>query len=323
MNAIIKAVPKPALPPPPQALLPASNDNILSLIGNTPLVRLQRIAPNPNVVIYGKMESHNPGGSVKDRPALSMILGAEKKKLLQPYTKLIEPTSGNTGIGLAMVASIRGYDLELVMPENASRERWRMMEAFGAKITLTPATHEMEGAIDYTHEKLARSKGAYVMLDQFSNPDNCIAHYKTTAPELWYGTEQKLTHFVSAMGTTGTIIGVSRYMREYQLPVKVIGARPSEGSSIPGIRRWPTKYLPKIFDESLVDETVEVSSAQAIVMTRRLAQEEGIFCGTSSGGAAHIAIELAKRLKSGVIAFVVCDRGERYLSTDLFSSQLS
>ncbi|BBM89228.1 cysteine synthase B [Spirochaetota bacterium] len=293
--------------------------NILSLIGNTPLVKLRNIVPNPNVTVYAKMESHNPAGSVKDRPALNMILQARQRKILNPQTTLIEPTSGNTGVGLALVASVLGYPLELVMPENATSERSKIMKAFGAKVTLTPATHEMEGAIDYAHEKVNRLSNQYVMLNQFANPDNYLAHYLSTAPEIWYQSHNSITHFVSAMGTTGTIMGVSKFFNKHQLDVEIIGVSPTEGSSIPGIRRWPKAYLPKIFNETAVDKTCDVSIMQATTMARRLALEEGIFCGTSAGGAAHIAIEIASKIESGVIVFIVCDRGDRYLSTDLFT----
>lgn len=289
--------------------------NLTALVGNTPLVELARLCPNPKVKLFGKLEGNNPGGSVKDRPALSMISKALERGTINQNTKLIEPTSGNTGIALAMIASVLGIEIELVMPENASRERVLNMRAFGAKVTLTPKERSMEGAIDYAREKL---KEGYVMLDQFSNPDNWSAHYENTGPEIWRDTEQKITHFVSSMGTTGTIMGVSRFLKEQSEDVSIVGVQPVDGSCIPGIRRWPKEYLPKIFDRERVDQIIDVSEAEAVEMTRRLAKEEGIFCGMSSGGAVCAAVKCAEQLDEGLLVVIICDRGDRYLSTSLF-----
>lgn len=289
---------------------------ILELVGNTPLVELRKLNPNKNVTIYGKLEGNNPGGSVKDRAAYGMIKGAlDRGEIKEGYT-LIEATSGNTGIALAMIASLFNVPIELVMPEDATRERVLTMEAFGAKVILTPKEKSMEGAIDYANDKVA--KGGYVMLNQFGNQDNPDMHYRTTGPEIWRDTNQKITHFVSSMGTTGTIMGVSRFFKEVDPSVQIIGCQPSEGSRIPGIRKWPEAYLPKIFDRSRVDRVMEVAEKDARIMAKKLAREEAIFAGMSSGGAAHAAIELATELKAGVIVFIVCDRGDRYLSSDLF-----
>ncbi len=290
--------------------------SLLDQVGNTPLVELTRVNPNPRVTLLAKMEGDNPASSVKDRAARSMILRAEERGTLRPGMKLIEPTSGNTGIALAMMACLKGYEIELVMPESASRERVLTMEAFGATVTLTPADQSMEGAIDYVREKVL--KGDYLFLDQFSNPDNKLAHYETTGPEVWRDTDGQVTHFVSAMGTTGTIMGVSRYLKEKNPAVQIVGAQPTEGSSIPGIRRWPKAYLPRIFEPERVDQTIDVSQADATAMARRLAREEGVFSGMSSGGAVHIACQIAARITSGVIVVIICDRGDRYLSTDIF-----
>ncbi|MBN8218281.1 MAG: cysteine synthase CysM [Spirochaetes bacterium] len=293
---------------------------LLRQIGSTPLVRLEFLEA-PGVSLLAKLEGNNPAGSVKDRAALSMIEGAEARGALQPGMRLIEPTSGNTGIALAMIASLKGYAIELVMPENSSIERKLSMEAFGATVTLTPAKDSMEGAIDYVKEKTAR--GGYYFINQFGNPDNPSAHYRTTGPEIWEQTGGLVTHFVSAMGTTGTIMGTSRFLKEKNPGVQIIGAQPSEGSSIPGIRRWPEAYRPAIFEAHRVDRTLDVSAEEAKAMTRRLAREGGVFAGMSSGGAVHIARrvaeELAGRGEAGVIVVIVCDRGDRYLSTDLFS----
>lgn len=297
--------------------LALQNRTLLDQVGNTPLIELQRINPNPAVTLLAKLEGDNPGSSVKDRAAKYMIQRAEQSGALKPGMKLIEPTSGNTGIALAMIACAKGFEIELVMPASASRERVLTMEAFGATVTLTPAEQSMEGAIDYVREKAA--SGDYLFLDQFSNPDNKLAHYETTGPEIWRDTDGQVTHFVSSMGTTGTIMGVSRYLKEQNPQVQIVGAQPTEGSSIPGIRRWPKAYLPKIFEPERVDQTMDVSQADATTMARRLAREEGVFSGMSTGGAVHIAVELSARLKSGVIVVIVCDRGDRYLSTDLFS----
>ena len=289
---------------------------ILDLVGNTPLVELKKLNPNNNVTIYGKLEGNNPGGSVKDRAAYGMIKGAIDRGEIEDGITLIEATSGNTGIALAMIASLFNVPIELVMPEDATRERVLTMEAFGAKVVLTPKQQSMEGAIDYANAQVA--KGGYFMLNQFGNQDNPNMHYKTTGPEIWKDTNQQITHFVSAMGTTGTIMGVSKYLKEMNPDIQIVGCQPTDGSRIPGIRKWPEAYLPKIFDRSRVDRVIELAEKDARVMAKKLARDEAIFSGMSSGGAAHAAIELAKELTSGVIVFIVCDRGDRYLSSDLF-----
>jgi len=286
---------------------------LLDFVGNTPLVELTRMNPNPKVKIYGKLEGHNPGGSVKDRAAYSMIKGAVERGEIQPGMKLIEATSGNTGIALAMIARLYGIEIELTMPKNSTRERVLTMEAFGATVTLTET---IESARDYADEKVA--EGGYVMLNQFANPDNYLAHYRTTGPEIWRDTNGQITHFVSSMGTTGTIMGTSMYLKEQNPNVQIVGCQPTDGSSIPGIRKWPIEYLPKIFDPSRVDRVMEVSQAEATQRARELARTEGIFSGMSSGGAAHAALQLAQELEEGVIVFIVCDRGDRYLSSELF-----
>lgn len=296
---------------------PASS--ILERIGNTPLVRLGRICSKKNVFLYAKLEGDNPGGSVKDRAAFSMIDKAEKRGTLKKGIKLIEPTSGNTGIALAMIASLKGYEIELVMPGNASKERVQTMEAFGAKVVLTPAEKSMEGAIDYARAQVAG--GGYLMLDQFSNPDNIAAHYETTGPEVWEDTAHQVTHFVSSMGTTGTIMGTSKFLKEKNPKIQIVGAQPTDGSCIPGIRRWPEAYLPKIFDRSRVDQVIDVSQKEAVEMTRRLAREEGVFAGMSSGGAVHIASKICESITEGVVVVIICDRGDRYFSTDLFEKK--
>lgn len=289
---------------------------ILELVGNTPLVELKTLHTNKNVKLYGKLEGNNPGGSVKDRAAYGMIKGALERGELKPGIKLIEATSGNTGIALAMIARLCNVEIELVMPANSTKERVLTMEAFGAKVILTPAEGSMEAAIDYAHEQVA--KGGYLMLNQFANPDNYGAHYRTTGPEIWKDTEGQVTHFVSSMGTTGTIMGVSRFLKEKNPAVQIVGAQPTDGSRIPGIRRWPKEYLPKIFEPERVDRVVDVSEGDAVAMTRKLAKEEGVFCGMSSGGAVHIAAKIANEIESGVIVAIICDRGDRYLSSDLF-----
>ena len=286
---------------------------LLDLIGNTPLVELKRINPNPNVTLYGKLEGNNPGGSVKDRAAYSMIKGALDRGEIKPETKLIEATSGNTGIALAMIARLFDLNIELVMPQNSTRERVLAMEAFGAKVTLLES---MEGSRDYAEEKA--KNGEYLLLNQFANSDNWKAHYRTTGLEIFRDTNQQVTHFVSSMGTTGTIMGVSRYLKEQKENIQIVGCQPTDGASIPGIRKWPVEYLPKIFEKERVDRVIEVMQEDAVQMTRRLAKEEAVFAGMSSGGAAWAAVELAKELTSGVIVFIVCDRGDRYLSSDLF-----
>lgn len=286
---------------------------LLDFVGNTPLVELTRMNPNPKVKIYGKLEGHNPGGSVKDRAAYSMIKGAVERGEIQPGMKLIEATSGNTGIALAMIARLYGIEIELSMPKNSTRERVLTMEAFGATVTLTET---IESARDYADEKVA--EGGYLMLNQFANPDNYMAHYRTTGPEIWRDTEGQITHFVSSMGTTGTIMGTSMYLKEQNPHIQIVGCQPTDGSSIPGIRKWPIEYLPKIFDPSRVDRVMEVSQAEATQRARELARTEGIFSGMSSGGAAHSALQLAQELEEGVIVFIVCDRGDRYLSSELF-----
>ena len=287
---------------------------VIDFVGNTPLVELQRLNPNPNVRIFAKLEGNNPGGSVKDRPALNMIKSALERGDIKAGTKLVEATSGNTGIALAMIARLFDLEIELVMPSNSTRERTLTMEAYGAKVTLLES---IENCRDYAEEKGA--SGEYYLLNQFSNPDNFMAHYKTTGPEIWRDTEATITHFVSAMGTTGTIMGTSMFLKEQSSAIQIVGCQPTEESSIPGIRRWPEEYLPKIFDPKRVDRVMDVSQTDATAMTRKLASEEGIFAGMSSGGAAHAAIQLASELKEGVIVFIACDRGDRYLSSDLFA----
>jgi len=286
---------------------------ILDLVGNTPLVEIKHLNPNPRVKVLGKLEGHNPGGSVKDRAALNMIRSAVDRGEIKKGDQLIEATSGNTGIALAMIASLYGMKIELVMPENSTRERTLTMQAFGAEVTLL---ENIEVCRDYAEEKA--SKGSHFILNQFSNPDNYLAHYKTTGPEIWRDTQGEVTHFVSSMGTTGTIMGTSMFLKEKNKNIQLIGCQPTEDSSIPGIRRWPKEYLPKIFDPSRVDRTMEVSQQDATIMAKRLAREEAIFSGMSSGGAATCAFRLAEELESGLIVFIVCDRGDRYLSSNLF-----
>jgi cysteine synthase B len=286
---------------------------IIDLVGNTPLVEIKKLNPNPKVQIYAKLEGNNPGGSVKDRAALNMIRSALERGDIKKGSRLIEATSGNTGIALAMIARLFDLDIELVMPSNSTRERTLTMEAFGAKVTLLEG---IELCRDYAEEKAA--KGESFLLNQFANPDNSLAHYKSTGPELWNDTEQKITHFVSSMGTTGTIMGCSRYLKEKNPEIQIIGCQPTENSSIPGIRRWPVEYLPKIFEPERVDRIIDISEAEATEMARKLARVEGIFSGMSSGGAATAAFGLASELEQGLIVFIACDRGDRYLSSTLF-----
>lgn len=287
--------------------------NIIEFVGNTPLVEIQKLHSNPDVKIYAKLEGNNPGGSVKDRAALNMIRSAIERGDIKKGTKLIEATSGNTGIALAMIASIYDLEIELVMPSNSTRERTLTMEAYGAKVTLLES---IEVCRDYAEEKGTHE--GYFLLNQFANPDNYLAHYKTTGPEIWRDTDQKITHFVSSMGTTGSIMGNSMFLKEQNPEIQIIGCQPTEESSIPGIRRWPIEYLPKIFDPSRVDRVMDVSQQEATEMTRKLAKTEGIFAGMSSGGALACALKLAAELSSGVIVFIACDRGDRYLSSELF-----
>ena len=293
---------------------------IESAIGNTPLAALQRIGAADNKqrgnVLLGKLEGNNPAGSVKDRPALSMIQRAQERGDIKPGDTLIEATSGNTGIALAMAAAIKGYRMVLIMPEDLSIERAQTMKAFGAELILTPKATGMEGARDLADQMQAQGKG--VVLDQFANQDNPRIHYETTGPEIWQQTQGEVTHFVSAMGTTGTITGVSRYLKEKNPKVQIIGAQPSEGSRIPGIRKWSPEYLPTIYDDTNVDELVYVSQQDAEDMCRRMAREEGIFAGISAAGACWVALEIAKRVENATIVFIVCDRGDRYLSTGVF-----
>jgi cysteine synthase B len=293
---------------------------IEDVIGKTPLVALQRIGfienQTRNNVILAKLEGNNPAGSVKDRPALSMIKRAEERGQIKPGDRLIEATSGNTGIALAMAAAIKGYTMVLIMPEDLSIERAQTMKAFGAELILTPKSGGMEYARDLAEQMQKEGKGH--VLDQFANADNPRIHYETTGPELWADTDGEITHFVSAMGTTGTITGVSKYLKEKNPAIKIIGAQPSEGSRIPGIRKWPTEYLPKIYDPSHVDELVLVSQNDAEDMCRQLAKDEGIFCGISAAGACWVAQQIAKTVENATIAFIVCDRGDRYLSTGVF-----
>jgi len=293
---------------------------IADTIGNTPLVALQRLQATQNKtrgnVILGKMEGNNPAGSVKDRPALSMIARAEERGDIKPGDVLIEATSGNTGIALAMAAAIKGYKMILIMPENASVERVQTMKAFGSEVLLTPKAVGMEGARDLADKMVLEGKG--LILDQFANKDNPRIHFETTGPEIWEQTGGRITHFVSAMGTTGTITGVSQFLKSKNPNIRIIGAQPTEGSSIPGIRKWPQEYLPKIYDPTNVDELVYVTQADAEDMCRRLAREEGIFAGVSAAGACWVAQQIASKVENATIVFVVCDRGDRYLSTGIF-----
>lgn len=289
---------------------------IESFVGNTPLVRLQRLPGDTGNVILAKLEGNNPAGSVKDRPALSMIRCAEARGDIQPGDRLIEATSGNTGIALAMAAAIKGYRMTLIMPDNMSAERRATMKAFGAEIILTPAAGSMEAAIDLARAMEARGEGK--ILDQFANPDNPRAHYEGTGPEIWRDTQGRITHFVSSMGTTGTIMGTARYLKERNPAIQIIGVQPKDEAKIPGIRRWPEEYLPKIYDASLVDRILDVTQEEAESTTRELAAQEGIFAGISSGGAVAAALRLSREVENAVIAVIICDRGDRYLSTGVF-----
>jgi cysteine synthase B len=285
-------------------------------VGNTPLVRLQLLPRSTSNVVLAKLEGNNPAGSVKDRPALSMVVEAEKRGRIKRGDTLIEATSGNTGIALAMAAAMRGFRMVLVMPEHLSVERRQTMRAFGAEIVLTPKAGGMETARDVAEKMQAEGKG--VILDQFANPDNPLAHYRTTGPEIWRDTDGRITHFVSSMGTTGTIMGVGRYLKERNAAIEIIGCQPDEGSQIPGIRKWPPAYLPRIFDPQRVDRVIEVSQADAEETARRLAREEGIFAGISSGGACAVALRVSQSIENATIVFIACDRGDRYLSTGVF-----
>jgi len=289
---------------------------LFELIGNTPLIELEHIPVNPKVKILCKLEGQNPGGSVKDRAAYNMLRSALDRGDVKRGDKLVEATSGNTGIALAMVSKVLGLDMTLIMPDNSTKERVLSMQAYGAKVILTPAAKTIEYSRILSEQM--RDEEGYFMLNQFSNPDNYLAHYKTTGPEIWNDTEGKVTHFVSAMGTTGTIMGVSMYLKEVNPSIQIVGTQPTDGSNIPGIRRWSKEFLPKIFEPSRVDLVIDVSQTQATEMTRRMAKEEGILAGMSSGGALYAAIELSKTLDYGVIVCITCDRGDRYLSSDLF-----
>ncbi|TDS12486.1 cysteine synthase CysM [Sphingobacterium paludis] len=286
---------------------------LIDTIGNTPLVEIQSFHDNPKVKIFAKMEGNNPAGSVKDRAALNMIRSALERGEITQDTKLIEATSGNTGIALAMIACLYGLELELVMPATSTKERTLTMEAYGAKVTLLES---MEVCRDYAEEKAASA--GYFILNQFANPDNYLAHIKTTGPEIWRDTAGGITHFVSAMGTTGTIMGCSRFFKEQNPAIQIVGCQPTEESSIPGIRRWPAAYLPKIFDASRVDRVIDIAQSDATMRTRELVKKEGIFAGMSTGGALHAALAIANEIDEGIIVFIACDRGDRYLSSDLF-----
>lgn len=290
------------------------------VIGNTPLVRLKRITAGRNNTLLAKLEGNNPAGSVKDRPALEMIQQAEERGEIRPGDTLVEATSGNTGIALAMAAAIKGYAMTLIMPENSSAERKQAMAAFGAKLITVTREEGMEGARDLADKLIAQGEGK--SLDQFANPDNPLAHYRTTGPELWQQTGGTITHFVSSMGTTGTIMGVSQYLKEQHSAVQIVGLQPEDGASIAGIRRWPKEYLPRIFDESRVDRVLDIGQYEAEEKMRRLAREEGILAGVSSGGALAGALRVAEEVENAVIVFIVCDRGDRYLSTGLFAPEM-
>lgn len=295
------------------------NTTLEDTIGNTPLVRLQRMGPDNGSEVWLKLEGNNPAGSVKDRAALSMIVEAEKRGDIRPGDRLIEATSGNTGIALAMIAAVKGYRMTLLMPDNMSMERKAAMRAYGAELLLVTKAQGMEGARDLAQEMAARGEG--YILDQFNNPDNPLAHYKTTGPEIWRQTAGRISHFVSSMGTTGTVTGTSRFLKEQDKPVTIVGLQPCEGSSIPGIRRWPAAYMPGIFNAALVDEVLDISQAEAESTTRLLAMKEGIFCGVSSGGAVAGALRVAAGNPGAVVVAIICDRGDRYLSTGVFGEE--
>jgi S-sulfo-L-cysteine synthase (O-acetyl-L-serine-dependent) len=292
--------------------------DILGLIGDTPLVGVHQLSPNPNVKIWAKLEGQNPGGSSKDRIALKMIELAERDGALQPNATILEPSSGNTGIGLALVAKLRGYRLRVIMPENVSIERRQLLEIFGAEITLSPGEEGSNGAIRMAEKIHADEPDRYTFLFQYGNPANPLAHYEGTGPEIWRDTDGRVTHFVSSMGTCGTIMGVSRYLKERNSAVQIVGCQPDDHSQIPGIRKWPAAYLPKICDWKQVDRVIEVTQHDAEEMTRKLARDEGIFAGISSGGALWAALEVSRGVENAVIVFIVCDRGDRYLSTGVF-----
>jgi S-sulfo-L-cysteine synthase (O-acetyl-L-serine-dependent) len=291
-------------------------ESILDLIGNTPLVAIKRVLPKSGAAVFGKMEGHNPGGSVKDRAALSMIKGAFDRGELKPGTRLLEATSGNTGIALAMIASHYGIPITLIMPDNSTQERIDTMRAFGAELILTPADKTIEYSREMADEMLQR--GGYYMLNQFANPDNPAAHYRTTGPEIWRDTGGKITHFISSMGTTGTIMGVSKYLKEQNPDIQIIGVQPEEGVNIPGIRRWSPAFLPKIYEPARVDRIIDITREEATTMARRLAREESVFAGMSSGGAVAAAAKLLGEINQGLVVCILCDRGDRYLSSDLF-----
>ena len=290
---------------------------MVGLVGNTPLVELPTGCDNDQVRLLAKLEGNNPASSVKDRAASSMILRAEQRGDLKPGITLVEPTSGNTGIALAMIAAAKGYPIELIMPANSTVERIRTMRSFGAKVILTPAKQSMEGAIDFARERAKREK--YFMLDQFANPDNPQAHFESTGPEIWRDTGGQITHFVSAMGTTGTIMGVSRFLKEKNSDITIVGCQPTEGSRIPGIRRWPKEYLPKFFEPHRVDRIIDVSQSDSEEQARWLSSEVGLFCGISAAGATLVAQRVCQELRKGIVVTIICDRGDRYLSSDVFA----
>ena len=289
---------------------------LIDFIGNTPLVELSVLNTNPNVKLFAKLEGHNPGGSVKDRAAYGLIQGGLDSGIIKPDSKLIEATSGNTGIALAMIACLLKIQIELVMPENSTKERVLTMRAYGAKVTLTPEAGGIEASIDYARKKVEQD--GFIMLDQFSNENNPKMHYQSTGPEIYRDTNGEITHFVSAMGTTGTIMGVSKYLKEQNPSIQIIGVQPGDGAKIPGIRKWPEEYLPKIFDRSRINSVIEVTEEEARKMAQRLVKEEGVFGGMSSGGAVTAALKMIEKLDHGVVVCIICDRGDKYLSTDLF-----